>query len=147
MLWVTREDARVDRVACAWLIRRFIDPTAKFRFVPDGEVAAFTGLGRVRTFDAPGARYQAQDGVCTFEVLVQQYELTDPALRALTRIVHGADVTRDLYDCPEAAGLRALAHGYALTCASDKERLERQFAVYDALYAWCRARIEARAAA
>ena len=141
MKWVTRERAKVDRVACPWLIRNFIDPGAEFLFVPADDVLEIAELEQGYSFDAPGARYTHRDGKCTFEILLDAYELTDPALRKLAQIVHGADVCQDLWDSPEAPGLRALAHGFAAIEDDDHKKLAAQFRVYDALYAWCREKV------
>lgn len=146
MKWITRANAKVDRVACPWLIRRFIDPEAEFLFVPAEQVQAVAEREQGMSYDAVGARYTHRDGKCTFEVLMDEYELTDPALKRLARIVHGADVTNDLWDAAEAPGLKALAHGFAMTTADDHEKLAHESAMYDALYAWCQAK-ESHAAA
>ncbi len=145
MKWITRAHAKVDRVACPWLIRRFIDPAAEFLFVPDHDVLAIAARENANSYDAPGARYTHRDGKCTFEVLIEEWEIADPALNRLARIVHGADVTNDLWDCPEAPGLKAIAHGFAMTTADDHRKLELEFAMYDALYAWCTAKIATHA--
>jgi len=142
MKWVTREGAKTDRVACPWLIRKFIDPQAEFLFVPKDEVLAVAHRQDARSFDCPGADYTHRDGKCSFEILIESYGLQDPALQVLARIVHGADVTADVGIVPEAAGLQAIAHGFAAICADDHRKLELEFPVYDALYAWCKARVE-----
>ncbi|HET7224501.1 MAG TPA: chromate resistance protein ChrB domain-containing protein [Candidatus Eisenbacteria bacterium] len=147
MKWITRANAKVDRVACPWLIRRFIDPDAEFLFVPAEQVLATAEAEQALSYDAPGARYTHRDGKCTFEVLMDEYELTDPALKRLARIVHGADVTNDLWDAAEAPGLKALAHGFAMTTADDHVKIAQESAMYDALYAWCQAKASHAAAA
>jgi len=144
MKWVTREGAKTDRVACPWLIKRFIDPQAEFLFVPKDEVLAVAHRQDARSFDCPGADYTHRDGKCSFEILIESYGLQDPALQVLARIVHGADVTADVGIVPEAAGLQAIAHGFAAICADDHRKLELEFPVYDALYAWCRAKAEGK---
>ena len=137
MLWVTRKHIRVNRTATAWLVRRFIDPHAKFRFVEPHEVAAVQeqegGIG----FDAPGARYPHADdrGRCSFEALVEEHLPADPVLRRLARIVRGADFADQVGTVPEAAGLRAISRGFPLVAADDGETVERAAFLYDALYA------------
>jgi hypothetical protein len=147
MKWVTRERAKVDRVACPWLIRNFIDPEAEFLFVPAEDVLAVAERESAHSYAAPGARTTHHDGKCSFEALVEHYELTDPALKRLARIVHGAHVAEDQWDSPEAPGLKAIAEGFAMLLTDDHEKLEREFIVYDALYAWCRAKEKVAAAA
>jgi hypothetical protein len=137
MKWITREHAKVDRVACPWLIRRFIDSDAQFLFVPAPRVLALAEREGAHSYDAPGAKYTHRDGKCSFEVLIEAYRLKDPALDRMARIVHGADVPEDLAICPEAAGLRAIAEGFSVTTPDDHAKLEAEFALYDALYAWC----------
>lgn len=139
MKWVTRAGAKVDRVACPWLITKFIDPAAEFLFVPPADVLAVAQREGGPSFDCPGADYTHRDGKCSFEVLIEAHGLTDPALSHLGRIVHGADIPADLAITPEAAGLQAIAHGFAATCADDHRKLALEFPVYDALYAWCQA--------
>ena len=140
MKWVTREGAKTDRVACPWLVRKFIDPQAAFLFVPKDKVLEVARWEGGKSFDCPGADYTHREGKCSFEVLVDAYHLEDPALHLLARIVHGADVSADVGIVPEAAGLQAVAHGFAVICQDDHRKLELEFPVYDALYAWCRAK-------
>ncbi len=141
MKWVTREGAKTDRVACPWLIKRFIDQEAEFLFVPKGEVLAVARQVEGKSFDAPGADYTHRDNKCSFEVLIEEYQLEDPALRELAHIVHGADIEADRDLVPEAAGLRAVAEGFFLSCRDDHEKLRCEFPLYDALYAWCQHRL------
>ena len=140
MKWVTREGAKTDRVACPWLIRKFIDPQAEFLFVPKEQVLEVARREGGKSFDCPGADYTHREGKCSFEVLVEEYRLDDPALQALARIVHGADIAADVGIVPEAAGLQAIAHGFAAICPDDQRKLELEFPLYDALYAWCEAK-------
>jgi len=144
MKWVTRERAKTDRVACPWLIRKFIDPQAEFLFVPKNEVLQVARREGGKSFDCPGADYTHRGGKCSFEVLIEDYRLQDPGLKMLAPIVHGADIPADVGIVPEAAGLQAIAHGFAAICADDHRKLELEFPVYDALYAWCQARVEGR---
>jgi hypothetical protein len=138
MKWVTRYHVHVDRVACPWLIRRFIDSAAEFLFVPAGEVdKVAAGTGAI-TFDTPGAELGHAEGRCSFESIILKYGLKDPALLRLAKIVHAADVSADIDRDPIARGLEALATGYRLRYPDDAENLAHQFEVYDSLYAWCR---------
>jgi len=137
--WITREHASVDRVACPWLIRRFVDPEAEFLFVPPEQVLATADREGGHSYDAPGAEYTHRDGKCSFDVLVEEFGLgDDPALVRLARIVHAADVSEDRGFSPEGAGLSAIAHGFAiLHGAEDHRKIELETPMYDALYAWC----------
>lgn len=138
MIWVTRSHVHVDRVACPWLITRFIDNEAEFLFVPKTEIKKTVQETGAIPFDAPGVELGHHDGRCSFESIVLKYNLTDPALLKLARIVHAAD-TDEGYDLePTAYGLEAIATGFSLRFPEDEENLDHQFDVYDALYAWCR---------
>jgi len=138
MRWVTRSHVHVDRVACPWLIRRFIDSTAEFLFVSRSEVLRVaTDTGAI-PFDVSGVELGHHDGKCSFEVILDRYQLTDPALARLARIVHAADVAEDLRSDELGPGLEAIATGFGLIFADDHANLAAQFTVYDALYAWCR---------
>jgi hypothetical protein len=143
MKWVTRKNANVDRIACPWLIRRFVDKDAEFLFVPAAEVsAAVCGDGAI-PFDVKGAELGHVDGRCSFESITVKYQVTDPAVQRLAEIVHGADVAADISIVPESAGLAAIAHGFALTHGEDDhEKLRLETAMYDALYAWCQAQVD-----
>lgn len=141
MLWVTRSHVHVDRVACPWLITRFIDSDAEFLFVPKGEVSRVAKETGAIPFDAPGVELGHHDGKCSFETIIERYGLTDKALLRLAKIVHSADVRADRDADPIASGLEALAVGYSLRFPNDKENLEHQFEVYDALYVWCRLQV------
>lgn len=145
MKWVTREGAKTDRVACPWLIRRFIDPQAEFLFVPKDTVLAVARREGGKPFDCPGADYTHRDGKCSFEALLEDHRLKEPGLEVLARIVHGADVAADVGIVPEAAGLQAIAHGFAVNVTDDHRKLELEFPVYDALYAWCQAKAAGKA--
>jgi len=141
MKWVTREHPKTDRIACPWLIRTFIDPEAEILFVPPGDVLSVAERDDAISFDAPGARYTHRDGLCSFEVLIEAYGIDDPAVALLAKIVHGADVAEDRTATPESPGLFAVAEGFALLDVSDERQLALELPVYDALYAWCQARI------
>jgi hypothetical protein len=138
MKWVTRSHVHVDRVACPWLITRFIDSDAEFLFVPKSEIGRVVEATGAIPFDAPGVELGHHDGRCSFESIVLKYELKDPGLLRLAQIVHSADVAADIDADPIARGLEALASGYSLRFPDDQENLAHQFEVYDALYAWCR---------
>ena len=142
MRWVTRRNANVDRVACPWLIRRFVDPDAEFVFVDrDTDPAAIRdGI----PYDMAGVELGHVDGRCSFEsILLKHGLMDDPALALLGRIVHGADIPADLAASPaEAHGLRAIAYGFAeLHGADDHEKIRLESPMYDALHAWCRRRM------
>jgi hypothetical protein len=136
MQWVTREHPKTDRVACPWLIRKFIDPLAEIVYVPRDEVLSYAEENAAISFDAPGARYTHRDGLCSFEVLVQEYAIDDPGVGLMARIVHGADVAGDVDTTPQSAGLLAIADGFAALGIPDQEQLRLELPVYDALYAW-----------
>jgi hypothetical protein len=142
MKWVTRENANVDRVACPWLIKRFIDSDSEFLFVPRDEVLAAAEREGGHSYDADGAEYTHRDGKCSFDVLVEEFKLADdPALVLLARIVHAADVSEDRETSPEGAGLYAIAQGFALLHGTDDQtKIELETPMYDALYAWCQKR-------
>ena len=139
MEWVTREHPHTDRIACPWLIRRFIDADAVITYVPRGDVLSYAERTGATSFDAPGARYTHRDGLCTFEVLVEEYELSgDAALMIVAKVVHGADVEQDVGITPQSAGLEAIARGFMDLGVSDEEQLALELPVYDALYAWAK---------
>jgi hypothetical protein len=138
MQWVTRSHVHVDRVACPWLIQRFVDNEAEFLFVPKSRVDAVAAETGAVPFDTPGVELGHRDGRCSFESILLKYGLTDPALQRLARVVHAADVADDIDTDPLARGLEAIATGFSLRYPDDEENLSVQFEVYDALYAWCR---------
>lgn len=140
MKWITRSHVHVDRVACPWLIKRFIDSEAEFIFVPAGQIGKVAKETGAVPFDAPGVELGHHDGACSFQTIVRVYDLKDPALLFLAEIVGCADTDR-LADQPVAAGLEAIAVGYSIRFPDDAENLARQFEVYDSLYAWCRLQI------
>jgi hypothetical protein len=149
MIWVTRAGAKVDRVACPWLIGRFIDPGAQFLFVSPERVLETAHLLGGRSYDAPGADFGHEQGpegeTCTFVTLMRAHGLwgKDPALDAIARIVNHADTKagRSAFEAAEGEGLRAISEGFALTTPDDHAKLEREFPIYDALYAAHRKRI------
>lgn len=147
MKWVTRENANVDRIACPWLIKRFIDPEAEFLYVPRDQVLEAAEKQAARSYDAPGAEYTHRDGKCSFDVLVEDFGLAgDAALVRLAEIVHAADITDDRDNSPEGRGLYAIAHGFALLHGTaDHTKIELETPMYDALYAWCQEQTSAAA--
>jgi hypothetical protein len=144
MKWVTREHPKTDRIACPWLIKNFIDRDAVFVYVPADEVLATAESERGYSYDAPGATFTHRNGLCSFEVLLEEYNLEEPALMLLARIVHGADVSEDRDATPQSRGLLAVAEGFHLLDLGDRRRLELSLPVYDALYAWCKNEVAAR---
>jgi hypothetical protein len=138
MKWVTRSHVHVDRIACPWLILRFVDSEAEFLFVPKSQIdRVFSETGAI-PFDAAGVELGHHEGRCSFEAIIKKYELTDPALARLAKVVHAADIAADIDSDPLARGLEAIATGFGVRFPDDEENLSRQFDVYDALYAWCR---------
>ena len=147
MKWVTRARPKTDRIACPWLIRRFIDADAEILYVPTDQVVTVQADQGAHGFDTPGAEYDHRGNKCTFEVLIDEYDLGgDPALLRLARIVHAADINSEIHTDPFAPALLALALGGLDVEADDHRLLERASFVYDALYAWCTQQIAAGAA-
>ena len=146
MKFVTRAHAKVDRIACPWLIHRFVDPHAKFHFVPAAEVAAFAEREDAIPFDVEGVELGHDGAFCSFDAILKKYELTDPALHELAKIVRGAD-TSDRELTPESAGLYAMASGFhALSpgeYADDHALMRAEWPLYDALYEFCKSRVNA----
>jgi hypothetical protein len=138
MKWVTRERPKTDRIACPWLIRRFIDPEAEIVYMPRDAVLDTARREGGHSFDAEGAEYTHRDSKCTFEVLIDEFGLGgDPALGRLAKIVHAADVSEDLDSDPAGPGLLAIGIGGLKVETDDQRLLERGSFVYDALYAYC----------
>ena len=139
MKWVTRERARVDRIACPWLIARFVDKNPTFLFVPADEVIEVAQREGATPYDVPGVELGHHGAECSFDAFLRKYKLTDPALQALALIVRGADTdARQL--TPESAGLYASATGFQALAKDDHDNMAKQFPAYDALYAYCQAR-------
>jgi hypothetical protein len=137
MKWITRKKARVDRIACPWLISRFIDRDPSFLFVLAHQVTEVAKREDAIRYDVPGAELGHHGDRCSFDAFLDRYKLDDPALRALAQIVRGADTdARQL--TPESAGLYALATGFQLIATDDHDNMAKQFPAYDALYAYCR---------
>jgi hypothetical protein len=139
MKWITREKVKVDRVACPWLIRKFIDPAAELLFVPAERVSEVAEREGAIPFDVEGVELGHQGKECSFDAFVKKYRLDgDPALLLLARIVNGADTDNTLWHQPESAGLKALAEGFRhLGYKDDQELVAAEAVVYDALYAYC----------
>ena len=138
MKWITRSHVHVDRAACPWLITRFVDSDAEFLFVPKNQIEKTAKETGASPFDAPGVELGHHDGRCSFESIILKYDLKEPGLLRLAKIVHAADVSEDLDKDPIARGLEAIASGFSLRFPDDLENVEGQFKLYDALYAWCR---------
>jgi hypothetical protein len=146
MKWVTRARPKTDRIACPWLIAKFIDPAAEILYVPAAQVLDAAAGQDAISFDAPGARYDHRDGKCTFEVLIDDYDLGgDPALMRLAKIVHAADIAAEIGTDPAGPGLAAIGLGGLAAEADDYRLLDRGRFVYDALYAWCQSQVPASA--
>jgi hypothetical protein len=137
MKWITRSHVQLDRVACPWLITRFIDSDAEFLFVPKSKVMEMAEKTGAIPFDTPGAELHHRDALCTFDVIIKDYELADKALLRMAKVINAAD-TDHLEADPLAAGFEAIAVGYGLRFPDDLQNIKGQFEVYDALYAWCR---------
>jgi hypothetical protein len=136
MEWVTRERPKIDRIACPWLILRFIDAQAQFHYVPIDQVLAIVSARAAVPFDIPGVELSHVGELCSFDAFLSCYQLDDPALSHLAAIVRGADTSRlDL--TPQSAGLYAISLGLSATIADDHQILDQGLVMYDALYAWC----------
>lgn len=138
MKWITRSHVHVDRVACPWLITRFIDSEAEFLFVPKNQIENVTQQTGAIPFDAPDVELGHHEGHCSFESIILKYDLKDPGLLRMAKIVHSADIAEDIDNDPIARGLEAIASGFSIRFPDDLENIEHQFGMYDALYAWCR---------
>ena len=140
MKWITRKDIKVDRVACPWLIRRFIDPDAQFLFVSEAELLDVAAREAAIPFDAPrlsAVKLNHRGERCTFEAIIEDYKLDEPGLRSLALIVRAADINEQEHVAPEGVGLRAIAEGARTMGLPDEDRLAKQFPMYDALLAYC----------
>lgn len=143
MKWITRKDVKVDRVACPWLIKRFVDPQAEFLFVDEKDLIAESKRQGATPFDAPqldAIKLNHRGPRCTFEAIIEDYAISDSAVQGLGLIVRAADVKGQEEVAPEGIGLRSIAQGFAALGLSDEERLARQFPVYDALYAYVKSK-------
>ena len=137
MKWITRSHVHVDRVACPWLITRFFDSEAEFLFFPKSKVLEIAEKQGATPFDTPGAELNHRNVLCTFDVIIEDYGLTDKALLRMAKVINAADTNRLDAD-PLSTGFEAIAVGYGLRYPDDLENIQRQFEVYDALHAWCR---------
>src|SRR5207302_8691564 len=148
MKWVTREKAKVDRIACPWLITKFVDPKAEFLFVPREKVLNVAKERGAIPYDSPGAElfHYKQDGDerCSFDAIIKKYKLTDPALLDMAEIVRAADAAPRI-PRPEGAGLEAMALGFRANSKADFENMRLEFPAYDALYTFCRLKVEGKA--
>jgi hypothetical protein len=133
MKWVTREHPKTDRIACPWLIRKFIDPDAEIVYVHRDQVLEYAEREGATSFDALGAKYTHRGNMCSFETLVDEYKIDDPAIALLAKVVHGADVSEDHDATPQSPGLLAIADGFALLGVDDLRQLELELPVHDAL--------------
>lgn len=137
MQWITRERPKIDRIACPWLVARFIDRDAEFLYVPYGDVLRIASETGAIPYDIPGVELSHVGELCSFDAFLAKYGLDDPALKQLAVIVRGADTSRlDL--TPQSAGLFALSLGLSQVFADDHDMLRHGLVMYDALYAWCR---------
>jgi rhodanese-related sulfurtransferase len=135
--WVTRERPRIDRIACPWLVSRFVDRDAEFLYVPSADVRDVARDRNAVPYDIPDVRFSHEGALCSFDAFLAHYRLTDPALKQLAAIVRGAD-TGDLDAAPQSAGLLAISLGLSRNFSDDSEMLSHGCVMYDALYAWCK---------
>ena len=136
MKWITRERPKIDRIACPWLVRRFVDPHGEFLYVPNREVLVVAEKEGAIPYDVPGVELSHDGLLCSFDAFLKKYQLTDPALQQLAEIVRGADTSK-LSLTPQSAGLYALSLGLSQVFQDDQEMLRHGMVMYDALYAWC----------
>jgi hypothetical protein len=138
MRWITRQRPKIDRIACPWLIARFIDKSPEFLYVPADQVQRIAAETGAVPYDVPGVELTHVGELCSFDAFIGKFKLTEPALQALAAIVRGADTSRlDL--TPQSAGLSAISQGLSRNFTDDHEMLEHGMVMYDALYAWCQA--------
>lgn len=140
MKWVTRENVHVDRTACPWLIKKFIDPKAEFIFVPTEKIEAAVKAQGAIPFDAPAVKLGHRQGKCSFETIIEEYGLKDPVLHELAKIVHAAD-TKDVEAVPEGAGLSAIMVGIRINSKDDFEAIAKAQCIYDALYMYSKLKL------
>lgn len=137
MKWITRERPKIDRIACPWLIKNFVDPEAEFLFVPKDQVLALSKELAAVPYDIPGAEYSHYEDECTFDFILKKHGLTDPALGQMAVIIRGAD-TDNFQLAAQSAGLWAISAGLSYNFKKDQEQLEVGMKIYDALYAWAK---------
>ena len=140
MKWVTREKAKVDRIACPWLIKKFVDSKAEFLFVPANKVLEVAKEKSAIPFDIPNIELGHHDDKCSFDAIIEKYDLKDPVLLELAKIVRAADTDRKEL-ATESIGLEAIAEGFRQITKDDFDNMSKQFYVYDALYAYCERKI------
>ncbi|MGQ9506552.1 MAG: chromate resistance protein ChrB domain-containing protein [Candidatus Bathycorpusculaceae bacterium] len=140
MRWVTREFVHVDRTACPWLIKKYVDPKAEFIFVPTEEIEEVVKKEGAIPFDAPGVKLGHKNGKCSFETIIEEYKIKDPVLRELAKIVHSAD-THDTKGAIEGLGLSAIMTGARFNVKNDFEAVEKAEYVYEALYSYCKLKL------
>ena len=138
MKWITRSHVHVDRVACPWVITRFIDNQATFIFTALKNINVTAKEMGAIPFDVPGVELGHREGRCSFESIIKEYNLNDTALLRMAKIIHSADIAEDLGKDPLARGLEAIAQGFSIRYPKDDDNLQNQFPIYDALYAWCK---------
>ncbi|HVE89428.1 MAG TPA: chromate resistance protein ChrB domain-containing protein [Burkholderiaceae bacterium] len=137
MKWITRERPKIDRIACPWLVARFIDQEPEFLYVPSSDVLSVADETEAIPYDVPGVELTHEGELCSFDAFLKKYQLDEPALQQLALIVRGADTSR-LELTPQSAGLYALSLGLSHDFADDHEMLKHGMVMYDALYAWCK---------
>ena len=142
MKWITRERPKIDRIACPWLVARFIDADAEFLYVPDADVLRVAAATGAIPYDVPGVGLGHVGALCSFDAFLAKYDLTDPALARLATIVRGADTDR-LNLTPQSAGLQAISLGLSKNHSDDHQMLAHGMVMYDALYAWCQREVAA----
>ena len=140
MKWITREKAKVDRIACPWLIKKFVDPEAEFLFVPAEQVLKISQQQNAIPFDVPDVELGHHEDKCSFDAIIEKYKLNDKALWELAQIVRGADTLNRTLTA-ESAGLEAIAEGFRGIAKDDYDNMKKQFYVYDALYEFCKMRV------
>jgi hypothetical protein len=138
MKWITREHAHVDRIACPWLIKKYIDPDAKFLFVPPERIGEVAKREDAIPFDSDGVELGHQGNDCSFETIIKKYKIRDPFLDQVAKIVHSADIASDIEMAPEAIGLEAISRGQMFLVKDDYEAIERGSFLYDCLYTYCK---------
>ncbi len=141
--WITRKKAHVDRIACPWLIKKFVDPDAQFLFVPSDKVQQMAVELNAIPFDAKDVELGHHGEFCSFDAIIKRYDLKDPALLELAKIVRGADTGHPEL-APEAAGLESIATGFQLISTDDFDNMSKQWPMYDALYAFCRRKVQSK---
>ncbi|MHB1907330.1 MAG: chromate resistance protein ChrB domain-containing protein [Nitrososphaerales archaeon] len=136
--WITREHVHVDRVACPWLIRKFVDSKAEFLFVPAEEIVKVAKKENATPFDAEGVELGHHGNDCSFETIIKKYKIQDPIVHEVAKIVHSADISKDVDKAPEARGLEAISRGQMFLVKDDYEAIEKGSFLYDCLYMYCK---------